>query len=145
LTCSFLTIIILLLNSVFVFNFYIWNIEIFVMGVLLYEYLCLYIYVGCLQCSDSKYRSFLSLYLWVFPIVSAKINVIPVMVQTVMFDPRHFKLLINFCRWQSNIMKRYYNMVFFLAVTRCILWFLKFNAHIWGGIRCNFRNYFFNF
>jgi hypothetical protein len=27
-------------------------------------------------------------------------------------------------------MKRYYNMVFFLAVTRCILWFLKFNAHI---------------
>jgi hypothetical protein len=70
------------------------------------------------------------LYLWVFPIFSAMINVIPVMVQTVMFDPRHFKLLINFCRWQSNIMKRYYNMGFFLAVSRCILWFLKFNAHI---------------
>lgn len=42
--------------------------------------------------------------------------VIFVMVQSVMCDLRHFKLLINFCRWRSNIMKRY-TMKFFLAFT----------------------------
>ena len=48
--------------------------------------------------------------------------VIFVMVQSVMCDLRHFKLLINFCRWRSNIMKRY-TMKFFLVLFYLISFF----------------------
>lgn len=61
-------------------------------------------------------------------------NVI-VTAQTVMFDPKHFKLLINFCRLWSNVMIRYFSEISFWSVLAYNCWFFKMHVSscaVWG-------------